>query len=168
MVHDAQQDEPNRLATLRQRAEAWLRSNPAELSSMPVDDVQLLIHELNINHAELEIQNEELRQAQVELAQTRDRYVDLYEFAPVGYVTMTRDGSISEANLSAATMLGVGSRPGRPSPKRGWGPETSLNSALFPVSTYCLSTSATRRSTIVSSHALKEPAPRSVNRSKLW
>ena len=56
---------------------------------------------------ELEIQNEELRQAQVELANARDRYVDLYEFAPVGYATLDQQGRIQSANLTTAVLLAV-------------------------------------------------------------
>ncbi len=93
--------------TLRQRAETLLGAKPADMPTMPTADVQALVHELNVHQIELEIQNEELRQSQLELAHSRDRYSDLYDFAPVGYVTLDKDGRILEANLSAATFLGV-------------------------------------------------------------
>lgn len=66
----------------------------------------LLTHELGGYQVELEMQNEELRLAQVVLENSRDRYVDLYEFAPVGYLSITNAGLIHEANLKAVTMLG--------------------------------------------------------------
>ena len=56
---------------------------------------------------ELEMQNEALRQAQVALEESRDHYVDIYDFAPVGYLTLTREGMISEINLTGAALLGV-------------------------------------------------------------
>ncbi len=93
--------------TLRQRAETLLRAKSADMPTMPTADVQALVHELNVHQIELEIQNEELRQSQLELAHSRDRYSDLYDFAPVGYVTLDKDGRILEANLTAATFLGV-------------------------------------------------------------
>ncbi|HUG22505.1 hybrid sensor histidine kinase/response regulator [Piscinibacter sp.] len=49
----------------------------------------------------------EHRQAQVDLELSRDRYVDLYDFAPVGYMTLSVDGEIEQLNLTAADMLGV-------------------------------------------------------------
>lgn len=93
--------------TLRQRAEERARTSAGEIAEMSAEDVQRLLHELQIHQIELELQNEELRNAQVELAESRDRYSDLYEFAPVGYVTLNTNGKILEANLTAARMLGV-------------------------------------------------------------
>ena len=98
---------PKTAQGLRQRAEELLRSIPADMPTMPTVDVQTLVYELNVHQVELEIQNEELRQAQLELSHSRDRYSDLYDFAPIGYVTLTKDGQILEANLTAAIFLGV-------------------------------------------------------------
>ncbi|MBN1810399.1 MAG: PAS domain S-box protein [Anaerolineae bacterium] len=92
---------------LRQRAEDLLHRNPEEVREMPVDDLQDLIHELQVHQIELEMQNEELRRIQRELESARDRYLDLYDFAPVGYVTLSEKGTILGANLTAAAMLGV-------------------------------------------------------------
>lgn len=93
--------------TLRRRAEQMLRTSRTDVSGMTEADVQSLVHELQVHQMELEIQNEEMRQAQIELVESRDRYADLYEFAPVGYATLDREGKIVQANLSAANMLGL-------------------------------------------------------------
>jgi len=62
--------------------------------------------DLRIHQIELESQNEELRRSQLELEAARDRYSDLYDFAPVGYITISEKGLILEANLTVTTMLG--------------------------------------------------------------
>ena len=76
-------------------------------------DTQLLSedqqrHELEVHKVELEIQNEQLVEAQAALELSRDRYIDLYEFAPVGYLTLSREGIIREINLSGTISLGGG------------------------------------------------------------
>ncbi len=89
---------------LAQRATEPLPDNTVTLS--PVEMHQIL-HELHIHQIELEMQNEELRCIQNELEISRARYFDLYDMAPIGYFTLNEHGTILEANLSAAELLGV-------------------------------------------------------------
>jgi PAS domain S-box-containing protein len=84
-----------------------LRSSGSELSAIPQNRVKSLRHELQVHQIELEVQNEELRQAQVDLADSLDKYVDLYEFAPIGYVTLDAAGRITGCNLAASATLGM-------------------------------------------------------------
>ena len=100
-------DEPDRLADLRQRAEARLKPEVTGLPDLSPEQACELIHELRTHQVELEMQNEELRRAQEELVASRDRYTALYEYAPAGYVSVSPKGLILEANLTLAGMLGV-------------------------------------------------------------
>ena len=73
---------------------------------VPALSARALLHELQVHRIELEMQNEELRRVQTELEESRDRYVELYEFAPVGYLTLGDTGLITETNLAGAALLG--------------------------------------------------------------
>ena len=88
---------------LRLDAEARLAHAPPPRG--PERSAEELVHELQVHQIELEMQNETLRQAQVDVEQSRDRYFDLYELAPVGYLTLTEAGQIAEINLTGTAML---------------------------------------------------------------
>ena len=99
--------ESNRLAELRKRAVAMLEQDTRGIPVLSPEEARNLVHELRTHQIELEIQNEELRSAHEELVESRDRYSDLYDFAPIGYMTVNHKGLIIEANLALAEMLGV-------------------------------------------------------------
>ncbi len=92
---------------LRQRAEKLLSEKPHLASKLKDEDIKKLVHELQVYQVELEMQNEELRGAQAEIEESRTKYSDLYDFAPVGYFTFSQTGEIVEVNLTGASVLGV-------------------------------------------------------------
>ena len=92
---------------LRQQAEERLGKQKTAATSTLDADTQALIHELRVHQIELEMQNEELVQARAEAEAVRRLYTDLYDFAPVGYFTLARDGAINKINFAGAALLGV-------------------------------------------------------------
>jgi|GEM_PF-2861877 len=91
---------------LRRKAEERLRRLGIETHREPeAEDVASLLHELSVHQAELEMQNEELRQARERTEQALERYSELYDSAPVGYLTLDRRGTIEKSNLAAARLL---------------------------------------------------------------
>ena len=83
-----------------------LNSDTALIENMSDEEVRKLAYELQVHQIELEMQNDELRKSQQALEESRDEYTDLYDFAPVGYVTVGEGKLILEANLRLASMLG--------------------------------------------------------------
>jgi len=90
--------------TLRRRAEDRIG---APLPSGNEGGPLRLLHELQVHQVELEMQNTELRRARDELERALERYADLYDFAPVGYLTLDRTGIIRAANLTGSTLMGI-------------------------------------------------------------
>jgi two-component system, cell cycle sensor histidine kinase and response regulator CckA len=110
-------------AELRRRAEARLRDQRigqrskardpksealrAGGRSEPEADNERQLHELEVHQIELEMQNEELKDARDKMEALLEKYTDLYDFAPVGYLTLDHEGDIREANLAGASLLGI-------------------------------------------------------------
>ncbi len=106
-------DEPEEL---RKGAERRMKQfNLEQLQAKSPEEVQQLVHELQVHQVELEMQQEELRRSQYELQQSEEKYRKLYQFAPNGYFTLNANGGIEEANFAAAQLLGVERRwlPGK-------------------------------------------------------
>lgn len=93
---------------LRQKAEDLLKKRPfkstSDLSEVEVEILKL-IHELEVHHIELEMQNEELMLAKEKAEMAAEKYTELYDFAPIGYFTLSAEGAIIELNFSGAKMM---------------------------------------------------------------
>ena len=105
-----EKDSKAKFSVLRSQAEELLGPvsvDQKDISALSPEEVQVLVHDLRIHQIELKLQNDDLRQSQIKLEELKDRYLDLYDFAPVGYMTLNDKGLILEANLTAIRLLGV-------------------------------------------------------------
>ena len=93
--------------SLRGEAEEQLARSPERSPGMDGQTPEELVHELRVHQVELETQAEDLRKAQLALVESRDKLLDLYELAPLGYLTLDDKARVTEANLTSATLLGV-------------------------------------------------------------
>ena len=100
-------EQDHKSSSLRGRAEKEVAKRKAAGLKKWKGDLEALVHELQVHQVELEMQNDELRRAQVVIEDSRSRYADLYDFAPIAYLTFDKDGLIVEANFKAAELLGV-------------------------------------------------------------
>jgi PAS domain-containing protein len=89
------------------RAEADQVFSGLSLAGMEAKPAETMLHELLVHKFELEMQIEELKRTYAELEEARDRYLDYYECAPIGYLTVDREGRIAESNLTGAALLGI-------------------------------------------------------------
>ena len=100
--------QPGEAAELRFRAEKRLKRPLTEVAGPgTAAETQRLLHELQVHQIELEMQNLELRESRAQAETALARYTDLYDFAPVGYFTLSAEGLIREVNLPGARLLGL-------------------------------------------------------------
>lgn len=104
MSHDRRKATYER-RNFRPEAERIANENVSAHSSQL--SIEKLLHELQVHQIELEMQNDELRRSHIELEESRDRYFDLFEFAPIAYITLSDKGLITEANFTSSKLLGV-------------------------------------------------------------
>ena len=107
----AEQDVPNAGAevefarSLRSAAEKKLAQMPH--TDTPARPFEEILYELQVYQIELEMQSEELHRAQLKIEESRDRYTNFYDLAPVGYITLSHEALIDEINLTGAALLGT-------------------------------------------------------------
>lgn len=99
-------NESEKFSSLRKQAETRHKRLAADTANRSIDKTSKLVHELEVHQIELEMQNDELRRVLVELEESRSRYLDLYDLAPVGYYVFDKNGVMLELNLTGAVLLG--------------------------------------------------------------
>ncbi len=92
---------------LHQKVKRRVKPETIDIEKITEVEVHKLAHELQKFQIELDMQNEELRKSQQEFEDSRDRISKFYDFAPVGYLTISEDSIILEANLTCASLLGI-------------------------------------------------------------
>ena len=102
-----QKNKKSKFEALRQKAEDSLKKNNSNIN-IPYSEFDKikLIHELQVHQIELEVQKEELEQATERAETASDKYSELYDFAPIGYITLSKEGKITQLNLAGAKLLG--------------------------------------------------------------
>lgn len=107
---DDMDDRPDQASRLRRQNEESAREETApqlkELEALSIEEARQILHEVRVYQIELETRNKELRQSLKELEAARKRYFDLYDMAPISYVSIDEQGLIREANLTTETLLG--------------------------------------------------------------
>lgn len=93
--------------TAEPRAKKKISTKPDKPGVDKEEDIQRLVHLLQVHQIELEHQNQELRIAQEELETSRNKYVAFFDFSPIPYFTLDAEGTIKEVNLSASKMFGI-------------------------------------------------------------
>ena len=107
MIMKKMPDNINEAKVLRHKAEKQLKKKQSKINPISSEaDIIKLNNELSVHQIELELQNEELIKTKLELEAAVEKYVELYDFAPSGYLTVSRDGQIIRLNFSAANLLG--------------------------------------------------------------
>ena len=94
------------ITIFRKKAIELAAERPLELPSTE-EELKALVQELHIHQIELELQQQELMRARASAEYARDRYEDLYDWAPVGYLSLDHDDLIAQANLTATTLMGI-------------------------------------------------------------
>ena len=94
------------LDAVRKRAEALQSKSSTDLTLMSSKEIERLVYEFQVHQIELELQNEELKRAQQELTESRDDFAWLYNFSPIAYLNLDKEGIIEKANIAATQLLG--------------------------------------------------------------